>query len=481
MNTLEQLLRKKASEVFTENGDITYDSTLNANLDFFAAAGSLRRDQKKVSDLMLKAALEDGDMAVKNLFYLRDIRGGLGERDSFRTSYRTLFERDPKVALRLLPAVPEYGRWDDILFLLEEEKGRKAVTEFIASQLTKDIEAVKEGKPVSLCAKWMPSVNTSSKKTREYARILLKELGIDEKSYRKLLSTLRGYIDILERRMSVKDYSFDYAKLPSKALMKHTKAFLRNDEERYMAFKKSLEKGEVKAKTNAVYPYEILRLEDEELREVMWRDLNRNMGDAKTIVVRDGSGSMTWGGFYGSSVCPLDVATSLAILFSEQLTGAFKDKFITFSSRPEFVDLSGCKSLKDKIRLCNTYNDCSNTDITATYRLILEAEKNCDPKDWIEKMIIISDMQFDEGTRNVPTYEEAKVLFEEAGIPFPQIVYWNVASRCDFPSSDLENVRLVSGLSQYIIEGILKDETPDGLTYMKKVLERYDPVLELLK
>jgi hypothetical protein len=96
-------------------------------------------------------------------------------------------------------------------------------------------------------------------------------------------------------------------------------------------------------------------------------------------------------------------------------------------------------------------------------------------------MIIISDMQFDQGTRNVPTYEEAKVLFEEAGIPFPQIVYWNVASRCDIPSSDLENVRLVSGLSQYIIEGILKDETPDGLTYMKKVLERYDPVLELMK
>ena len=281
--------------------------------------------------------------------------------------------------------------------------------------------------------------------------------------------------------MSLKDYSFDYSKLPSKALMKHTKAFIRNDEKRYSAFRESLKKGETAAKTSAVYPYEIICLKDEDLREAMWRDLKRNAGDTKTIVVRDGSGSMTWSGFTGSSVRPIDVATSLAILFSEQLTGAFKDKFITFSYRPQFVDLSSCETLRDKLEVCWKYDDYTNTDIMATYRLILEAEKRCDPKDWIEKMIIISDMQFDRGTMNVPTYDSAKALFEEAGIPFPQIVYWNVASRADFPSTDLKNVRLVSGLSQYIIEGILNDDTPDALSYMYKELERYKPVLELLK
>ena len=481
MNTLENALKYEASKVYTENGDTAFDTTRNANLDFFASCGALRYDREEVAKRTVRALVEDEDTAIRSIFRLRDARGGLGERDSFRTAFTALYKRDPEKAVKLLPAIPEYGRWDDLFILLDEEPGRTAVISLVEKQLTEDMENAKAGKPVSLLAKWMPSINTSSEKTRKQARILKKGLGLTEKEYRTMLSALREYIDILERRMSRKDYTFDYAKLPSKALMKHTKAFLRNDEERYTAFKESLLQGDVAAKTAAVYPYEILRLEDEDLREAMWQNLERNVGDTKTIVVRDGSGSMTWSGFTGSSATPDDVATSLAILFSEQLTGAFKDKFITFSGRPQFVDLSACGTLKDKVSVCRTYNDYTNTDILATYCLLLEAEKKCDPEDYIEKMVIISDMQFDDGVTNVPTYDTAKALFEKAGIPFPRIVYWNVASRADFPSTDLENIRLVSGLSQYIIEGILKDDTPDALTYMYRELERYDPVLELLK
>ena len=479
MNTLLYEIRKETAKVYTENGDTAYSTTLNANLDFFASCGALRRWQKEVAAKTADAIREDEETAILNILHLRDIRGGLGERDSFRTAFRELYRKRPDHALALLPVIPEYGRWDDLLVLADEP----AVITLIAKQLYEDMEAMKAGEPVSLCAKWMPSANTSSRQTRALAKTLYTGMGMTEKQYRQMLSALRGYIDILERHLSAKDYSFDYGRLPAKALMKHVKAFTRNDAERYEAYLASLKKGEVKARTGAVYPHEILLLKDEDLREAMWRDIERHTGDTKTIVVRDGSGSMGWlgcGAYRSTSVMPIHVATALAILFSEQLTGPFRDRFITFSSRPQFVDLSGCETLSEKVEVCSRYDECTNTDIMAVYRLLLNAERNCSPEDRIERVIIISDMEFDEGTENVPTYEEAKNMFEEAGIPLPQIVFWNVCSRADFPACDLENVRLVSGLSHYIIEGILKDDAMDAVEFMMNELEKYRPALKLL-
>lgn len=484
MNTFMNELKKNAAVTLTENGDMTFSTTLNANLDFFGAAGALRNRPEAVRDLFEDALSEDRDLALMNLFYLRDIRGGLGERDAFREAYKVLARRDPDAAVKLIPAVGEYGRWDDIFCLLDlgSEALSNRVIASAAQQLVSDAEHMQRHEPVSLLAKWMPSINTSSVRTRTRAKQICRTLGITEKQYRQLLSSLRGYIDILERHLSAKDYSFDYAKLPSRALMKHVQAFIRSDNERYTAYRKALEEGAVKAKTKAVFPYEIIKLEDPNLRESMWRDIERHPGKTKTIVVRDGSGSMGWLGMgtYKNTVMPIDVATSLAILFSEQLTGDFKDRFITFSSRPQFVDLSNKRTLDEKLRKCRKYDECSNTDIMKVYRLILEAEKACDPADWIERIVIISDMQFDQGTQNVPSYEEAKALYEKAGIPLPKIVYWNVADRVAFPSSDLENVRFVSGLSQYTIQAVLNDTEADAAGFMKTTLRKYAPVLKLL-
>ena len=479
MTTLLKELKVQTSKVFTENDDTAFDTTGNANLDFFASCGALRYDQEEVARKMRKALYEDSDLAILNLLYLRDIRGGLGERDSFRTAYKVLAKYDGEKAIKLLPAIIEYGRFDDILVLLENNDTKKEVVSFLAKQLNDDIDNMKAEKPISLCAKWMPSINTSSTKTKKYARTIIKELSISEKEYRLMLSALREYLNVIEKRLSTKDYSFDYAKIPSKALMKYTKAFMRNDKERFNEYKKSLKEGKEKAKTAAVYPYEIIKLNDEELREALWRDIKRNKGNTKTIVVRDGSGSM-YGSYFGSAA-PIDIATSLAILFSEQLTGVFANKFITFSMQPRLVGLSSCLTLEDKLEECLHYHEVANTNIMAVYKLILEAEKKCNPEDYIERIVIISDMQFDMCAENVPTYETAKNMFAEAGIPLPEIVFWNVASRADFPTQDLENVKLVSGASQYIIDGIINSTDINAYEYMLETLSKYKASLELIK
>ena len=167
MTTLLKELKVQTSKVFTENDDTAFDTTGNANLDFFASCGALRYDQEEVARKMRKALYEDSDLAILNLLYLRDIRGGLGERDSFRTAYKVLAKYDGEKAIKLLPAIIEYGRFDDILVLLENNDTKKEVVSFLAKQLNDDIDNMKAEKPISLCAKWMPSINTSSTKTKK--------------------------------------------------------------------------------------------------------------------------------------------------------------------------------------------------------------------------------------------------------------------------------------------------------------------------
>ena len=181
------------------------------------------------------------------------------------------------------------------------------------------------------------------------------------------------------------------------------------------------------------------------------------------------------------------VSTAMAILFSEQLTGEFKDKFITFSSLPQLIDLSTCENLKEKLVICEKHRDISNTDISKVYDLLLKASKNItNPKEYIQRVVIISDMEFDYGTENVPTYETMKEKFDKAGIPLPEIVYWNVdARRVHFAAkADQPNIRFVSGMSKNIIDSIINNESVSAYDLMVKTLEKYgfvDKVFEELE
>lgn len=482
-------IQKELNYTYTENGDIAYISTLNANLDYFGIAGASRRRQDNVLDLFKKAWKEAPITATKNMFYLRDVRGGSGERDSFRTSLGYIIQKEPEIALAFMPYVPEYGRWDDVLLYLENSKTKKQAASFIKKQLEKDLTNKRAGKPISLCSKWMPSVNASSKKTRSMALSLANEMSYKISKYRKMLSELRDGI-IVEKNLTERDYSFQYEKLPGRALQKYERAFLRNDKNRFDVYKNELKKGTVQAKVQTLYPHEILakgcnewlqinKRADFDYIQSLWNAIERSEDAKNTIVVRDGSGSMAG--------IPMMVSTAMAILFSEQLTGEFKDKFITFSSLPQLIDLSTCENLKEKLVICEKHRDISNTDISKVYDLLLKASKNItNPKEYIQRVVIISDMEFDYGTENVPTYETMKEKFDKAGIPLPEIVYWNVdARRVHFAAkADQPNIRFVSGMSKNIIDSIINNESVSAYDLMVKTLEKYgfvDKVFEELE
>ena len=252
-------LKQEANRTYTENGAMTNRSTGSELLDLFATVGALRRaDEQEITDRFLRAWTEDNDLAMKLLFYARDVRGGLGERRVFRAVLRWLAVNEPKSLVKNLPLIAEYGRWDDAVALLDSPV-KAAVVALLKEQLAKDQEALKqEDAPVSLLGKWLPSINAHNEDTVKRGRLLAKELGLSEREYRKTLSALRERIRILENNLREMDYSFDYAKQPSKAMFKYRKAFARNDRERYTAFLQRVQRGEATLHTGTLLPYELV-------------------------------------------------------------------------------------------------------------------------------------------------------------------------------------------------------------------------------
>ena len=485
------ITKELLNQTLTENGDKAYSSTGTACLDYFALIGGKRYDLMGCSSLFFKALFEDKVTATKLLFYTRDIRGGLGERNIFRLLLSIYASQCKDQTKKLLKYIPEYGRYDDLLCLLSSEV-EDDVIELIQSQLESDIENKKNGRPISLLAKWMPSINTSNKEARQKALYLAKKLNMSNKEYRQTLSFLRKNM-IVETNLCEKDYSFDYAKVPSSAMLKYVKAFNRNDEERFKEYLTNVNTGKVKMNTevlDVVNFVKRLTYNDADLKyaETTWKELTKDSIDSRTLVVRDGSGSM-----YAVENA-IHVANAMSLLCSSRLTGEFKDKFITFSSRPKFVDLSCYPNIVEKVKALSGYNDCTNTNIEAVYNLILNVYKSKDFKkeDQIERVMIISDMEFDAALGNyseadsnvlMSTFENFKSEFEKLGYKMPEIVFWNAASRGQkVPVGKNElGVKLVSGSSKNVVDLVINNKSINPKDFMDKILLNYAFVDEVFK
>ena len=479
-------LKIEANRTLTENGAATLRSTGSDCLDLFATIGALRNaEDQEIIVRFARAYAEDRDLAMKMLFYSRDIRGGLGERRVFRTILKHLADVQPESVRKNLHLVSEYGRWDDltVLFGTKCEKEAMAV---IRDQLAKDLAALDAGENISLMAKWLPSVNTSNAAAVKDGKRIAKALGMKDAEYRRTLVRLRAKIRIIENNLRQKDYTFEYSAQPSRAMLKYRKAFRRNDEERYTAFLERVSKGEETIHTGTLYPYDIVeralrfRGDDTERKalDVTWNALEDYAPQGNALCVIDGSGSMYGGG----TPIPATIALSLGMYFAERCKGEFHNHFITFSHNPKLVEIKG-KDLVEKVQYCETFNECANTNIQKVFELILStAVKNRLPQEELpETLYFISDMEFDYCADNakLTNFEHAKKLFEDHGYQLPKAVFWNVQSRNRQQpvSMNEQGVILISGCTPRIFSMVANGKFDPALL-MKEVLlsERYAPV-----
>ncbi len=466
---LLNFMQEEVNQTLTENGAETHRSTLDGVLDFFYHAPA-RRGQDNTS-LFLQAFGEDRTLALKSLFYVRDVRGGQGERETFRQGLRELSKNFPAEFKQIAAQVPVYGRWDDILEFVGDSTVQKMVREQINIDLTST-----DG--VSLLAKWMPSINTSSKKTVSLAHQWVKALGWTEVQYRKNLSSLRAKIKLVETAMSQNHWDeIQYGQIPSRAGMIYREAFKRHDGSRYEEFIGAVLNGEATINSGTLYPYELMRKvkdQNDPTVEAMWRNLpNYADTEENALVVADVSGSM-----YGT---PLDVCISLAIYIAERNKGLFQNKFITFSSEPAIEEIKG-QTLYEKYNNLAGANWDMSTNLQSVFTLLLDtAVKNSVPaSEMPSKLFIVSDMEFDRCVNGGTNFQSIQAKYEAAGYILPTIVFWNVESRNDQTpvTMDEKGVFLVSGCSPSIFQKAVNAIATTPMEMMLEVLNgpRYEPI-----
>lgn len=481
---------------YTENGARGYATSGKNLLDMNFKVTSYRSENKFNIVYDFKRAFEEDSLsAMKWLFFVRDVRGGLGERRLFRVVMESLAEDYPDYAVAVAKLIPEYGRWDDLLGLYDT-KMHDIIVDIIRETLSADIAKCSKGEPnMSLLAKWLPSENASSNDTKKLAKKIIKDLGITPREYRKTLSKLRNYLNVVEVKMSAKQWNqIDYPSVPSKANLVYKKAFLRNDEERRTAYLSALQDGHTTIKSGTLFPYEIVNKYrstygvDATLEE-LWKALpDLVQGAESTMVVADGSGSMTYCSIdKKSSATPLVVANSLAIYFAERCSGEFKNKYITFSSRPQLVHLTG-KTLRDNLQIAYRHNEVSNTNIEAVFDLILNTavQNRMEQSELPGNILIISDMEFDSATTGSPNktlFQKIESKYRAHGYIMPKLVFWNLCGRTNtIPvTKNASGVALVSGFSIGTLKMVMSNETDPYLALLSTInSDRYAPIEEAL-
>ena len=461
----------------TANGMKARKSTANAVVDLFYNAGASRG--KNIVPAFAAAMAENRELALRVAAWLRDVRGGAGERESFRTIMRYLEKNDVEAAKALLTKVPELGRWDDI-FVFESDVMKSAAFTMLGDALR-----AKNG----LAAKWTPRQGKLAAEIRQF-------FGMSPKFYRKSLVEMTK---VVETQMCAKDWdSINFSHVPSVAASRYKKAFNRNTPA-YAAYVAELVKDpkdrtmEVKVNAGAVFPYDVLKgriggyakfdKTELDLVQKQWEALPNFVGDANILPLVDVSGSMTCpAGGYGSKsgVTCLEVAVSLGLYLADKNEGKFKDTFLTFSDKPELLNLKG--NINQKIDQMVSSSWGMSTNLHKAFERILDvAVKGGVPQEEMPAMVLIlSDMQFNACVKHDDSAMQMIARkYAEAGYTLPKVVFWNLnAAYGNAPVKfDTSGTALVSGFSPAVVKPLLAGEletfTPESVMLKTIMDDRY--------
>jgi hypothetical protein len=464
----------KNQDARTANGMLARKSTASACVDLFYKAGASRG--KNIVPDFTAALVENEDVALRIALWLRDARGGAGERELFRQIMVHLEKTKPKLASKLLAKVPELGRWDDIFVFKTDALKHQAYT------MLGDALRERNG----LAAKWTPRKGETAVEIRNF-------FGMSPKFYRKSLVTLTK---VVEQDMCAGKWDeINFSHVPSVAAARYKKAFFKNATQSYTEYVAALVKGtdpKVKVNAGAVFPYDVLKgliggysknynATQLAVIEKQWEAMPNFIGDANVLPLVDVSGSMCCpaGGNSKSGTTCLDVAVSLGLYMADKNTGKFKDTFLTFSGSPELLHLKG--NILDKCHQMSSSTWAMNTNLVKAMEKILNvAKSNSVPQaEMPEMLLIMSDMQFDQCAKfDDSAMQMIERKFEAAGYSIPKIVFWNLNASDNVPVKyDKRGVALVSGFSPAIMTAVLGGDTeqftPESIMLKAVMVDRY--------
>lgn len=469
MSRLINGIQQGNATAFTANGAATYATSHNACVDLFGISGSARNMDKGTLVRMFDNAYgENPEVAVRIMQWLRDVRGGAGERQAFRNLFAYLIEDHLEIAKRVLVKVPEIGRWDDVLVAVNTPLEPEAF-ELIRAGLNTPETA-------GLCAKWMP-------RQGEVAYKLRKAYSMTPKGWRKMLVALSNTVE--QKMCAQRWHEIEYGKLPSKAAAMYQNAFKRNDEARYNKYVEGLQKGTEKINAGAIFPHDVVvsaRKGNDKVATEQWKALPNYMEESgeNILPMIDVSGSMSWTNVGGNpNLTCLDVALALGIYTSERMGGMFANHYISFSERPVLGKVQGT-TLNSRVHNVMGKHVGYSTNFQAAFELILRTavDYNLAQEEMPTMILALSDMEFNAAGRGTTNFQAIKRKFQQAGYEMPKLVFWNLNGReGNMPVTVHDSgTALVSGFSPAILKSVLsaKTVTPVDIMLDTVMVDRYN-------
>lgn len=396
--------------------------------------------------------------SIKLLFFIRDKVNGLGERRVFRVLLNYLGNEHPKYIENNLTLIPKYGRWDD-LYSLFNTKVEDAVIDLFRNQIQIDINS---NKPSTL-GKWLKSENTSSKESRSFGNKTRRLLGYSPKEYRRLLSSLRRKIDIVETNISRREYSkINYENLTELNIKKYKKAFLKNDKADYEKFKlenpkkafifKSLE-NIISIIRETLNNPGINSIEDMYLKNLEYL-IDKNIKDLNTF-----EDTLIINGIEGELIQNknryFDILISTILLYNKLNLNSFKNYYMSFKNNPKFNKLTSTDYI-GSIKSMSKNNINYNMDLNSALDLLLftSIKKNLKPEAIPKSIMFIYNKSEDMSFNNLKFISEKWI---NSGFEMPKIKLWNLKDLSSkFSISYKDSVVIISGYNKYIWKYILE-------------------------
>lgn len=501
-----EAMENKSNWKLTENQAPARTTTGDNLIDLFAVIGAMReRDESDIISMWESAYRENPELAVRMIFYAGDIRGiGLGERRTFRILIKHLANTHPSIMRKNIVNIPYYNRWDS-LYELVATPCEHDMWDLVRTQWLEDFGNMKHNKPISLMAKWLASVNASSKKTCMLGRKTARELGLSQEIYRRALSKLRAYLKVVEKSMSAREWAtIEYSAVPSYAMKNYSQAFARHDKDRFSSYKESLEQkiadgtiSQKDIKSATLFPYDLVRKyidndfdywsrrsyigRYDTITEAQWKALPDYLDEeANVIVMADVSGSM-----YSPNYQPISASLGLALYFAQHNKGIYHNKYMTFTDRPSFLTINENASLRDQLAQAWSAGVGYSTNLERAFMYILDTaiENNVKPEDMPKALVVVSDMEIDPFFRGyqLDFLEEMTHRFRNAGYTMPKVLFWNVEGRNSTFHAKYTNPNAVfaSGYSASAFTSIIKgiNKTAYEVMYDTLMDAQYDRVV----
>lgn len=452
-----------SNDALTNNGAVTHSTAGNSCLDLFFIAGASRfMSEEDIIILFMRAFREDKIVAVKILFWARDARGGAGEKRFFQVIMKYLAKMLPEVHEQLAIHIPTFGYWKDV-FVTESPNDNNL--NWLATQL-------KENANANLLAKWFPRKGAWFVGMHKY-------LGMNAGEFRRMLVNMSNTV---EQAICANMWeTIQYSKVPSVAGKRYSKAFHKHDGVRYESYITAVMEGKEKMNASVLFPSDLVNKVmvdgfNTKAYDAMWKSLPNFMEGCKERIlpVCDVSGSMT-----GQ---PMEVSIGLGLYISERNEGPLKDLVLTFSDEPQFHKIEGA-TLTERVTNLSRANWGMNTDLNKTFNVLLKRAiaGNVAQEDMPTKLLIISDMEFDQACGRRTNFDLIKAAYAESGYEMPSIIFWNVNGRLgNVPvKANTPNTALVSGYSPSIIRSVLGGDDLSPLAVMMKTIdsERYKCII----